>query len=153
MTLWHFLHDYPPALVRLCARRSVGGKHVVAISSQEIAILSGLPVSRVQEISEFTSWDEVTIAEAQKFCTACGFDPANSAHRKRQSMYLLVCRKKRPNQPLPPPRYLRRSPYWTTEFLPIIQILRSYSEHSLGSKNTESPGSRSNQVLQRTNVA
>jgi hypothetical protein len=124
MPFWEYLKQYPPALVRLCARRSVGAKHVVAVSAQEIAILSGLPVSRVVEVSQSLSWDDITLSEARKFCEACGFDPTVGLHRKRQAIYLLVCRKKRPNQPLQPPKYLRASPHWRTEFLPLIQSLR-----------------------------
>lgn len=111
-------------MVRLCARRSRGGKNVVALTDPEIAIDSGLPLSRVLEIGEMTDWGDVTVSEAERFCSACRFDPTSAVQRKRQAIYVFVCQKKRPNKP---PHYLQASPHWETVFLPLIQKLRSCS--------------------------
>lgn len=122
MTLWSYLEAYSPLMVRLCARRSIGGKNVVALGSQEIAIASGLPAGRIVEISWSLDWEEITIGEARAFCAACNFDPTLRDHRDRQSRYAHICRKRYPNQL---PQYLLRSPFWRTEFAPMIERLRS----------------------------
>src|SRR5689334_23156842 len=111
-SLWRYLDSYSPLVVRLCARRSIGGKHVVALSIQEIALQSGIPVSRLSDISWSLDWNDVTIAEARAFCAACNFDPTIRIHRDRQARYAAICAKNRPNQF---PNYLRQSPYWETE--------------------------------------
>lgn len=122
MRLWAYLDNYSPLVVRLCARRSIGGKHVVALSSQEIAITSGLPALRVAEISWLLEWDEVLVGEARRFCAACNFDPTSRLDRERQAAYARRCLTYRPNQY---PEYLRQSPLWQTEFLPLLRHLRS----------------------------
>jgi len=117
---WKLLYDHPPALIRLCARRRVRGKTVRAISLQEIAIASGLPLARVQVISQSVTWDGVTIPEAERFVAGCNFDPLNPADRNRQNAYKRSCTT-RPSKFL----FLRQSPWWETEFRPLIDLLKS----------------------------
>jgi len=122
MTPWKHLTENPPFLVRLMARRSVGGKHVVSMSLAEIAIASGLPLARVSEISASDSWDQVTVGEAARFCAACQFDPLNTLDRNRKAAYFRQCQKQ-PHQTRF--QFLRKSPAWKTELLPLISRLRS----------------------------
>lgn len=115
---WKILSSYPPVLVRLLARRRIDGKHVRAISTEEVAILAGLPLPRVREISAMTAWDAVTVGEAERFCLACGFDPLNATHRNRYRAYERGCRIRPQGQWF---AYLRSSPWWQSEFIPLIQ--------------------------------
>lgn len=121
-TFWEYLDDYPPAVVRLMARTTNFGAGVRALSSAEIALTCGMPISRVVEISYLMEWATVPIGEARAFCTGCNFDPTLRAVRKRQALYLSQC--SNPLNPRPPP-YLRSSPYWEKEFLPLLLHLKS----------------------------
>lgn len=120
MTAWQLLTANPPAKVRLMARRRVLGKTVRAVSLQEISIASGLPLARVQAISQSTTWDGITIPEAERFIAGCNFDPLSPADRNRQSAYTRSCKSRKSQF-----AFLRKSPWWETEFLPLIQLLRS----------------------------
>lgn len=133
-TFWQSLRQFPPILVRLSARFVIGGKNVRALSHREIAIASGIPLSRCNAIGEAFSWDDITIAEAEGFCAACNFDPTNAQHRERQRDYTRLCQTKYPTRP---PHYLRNSPFWTTEFLPLIQRLKIFSADSMKSPSPE----------------
>jgi hypothetical protein len=117
---WKILHAHPPALVRLCARRPVKGKTIRAVSIQEIAITSGLPLERVREISQSVNWDNITIPEAERFIAGCNFDPLSSNDRNRQSAYNRSCQNRKPQF-----KFLKASPWWETEFLPLIRLLQS----------------------------
>lgn len=101
------------------ARRKLVGKTVRAISIQEIAIASGMPLARVSAIAQSTTWDGVTIPEAERFCAACGFDPLNPDDRNRQSAYNRSCKTRRSQF-----AFLKKSPWWESEFLPLIQLLK-----------------------------
>lgn len=109
-------------MVRLFARRN--GR---AISREEIAITSGIPLARIIEISQSLSWDGITIPDPERFCAACHFDPTNPNDLRRQRNYAYVCNRKKMGRI---PYYLRASPYWLTEFLPLIQRLRESSSAS-----------------------
>lgn len=116
---WRHLHDNPPAMVRLMARRRITGKQVVALTLREIAIASGMPLARVTEISFRDSWSGIGIDEAEKFCAACQFDPTRYADRNRKDAYNRACKRHRPF------KYLMVSPVWETELKPLISRLRS----------------------------
>lgn len=120
---WNALAAFPPILVRISARRRVGGNNCCALSSQEIAIVADIPLDRVREISEQPIWDHITIGEAERFCKACNFDPTNPADLKRQREYARSCQTN-PNRV--PFLYLRRSPWWTTEFKPLVDLLSRF---------------------------
>lgn len=119
---WKLLHDNPPARVRLYARRRVKTKTVRAISLQEIAIASGLPLARVQTISQCLNWEGITITEAERFVAGCGYDPLNPQDRNRQSAYDRSCQTR---QKMTSFTYLKKSPFWATEFLPLIKRLKA----------------------------
>lgn len=92
------------------------------LAIEEIAIVAGLPLARVIAISQQTGWDDITIAEAERFVKACGFDPFNSADRNRKGAYFHACKKKPPSHRF---QYLQTDARWTTEFLPLIKRLQS----------------------------
>jgi len=123
------LINHPPAAVRLFARRkkSPKSKQIEVLTLQEIAISSGLPMVRVKAISQMVTWDTVTIPEAERFCAGCQFDPLNPADRNRKSAYTRSCQKKS----TPPYSYLRKSPLWLTEFVPLIRRLQSQKRSSV----------------------
>lgn len=126
-------------MVRLAARRSTGGKHVVALSHQEIAIASGITFARVLEISESFDWRRVFISEVEAFCRACNFDPTCAGDRERQREYIRRCQKQSPGRP---PHYLMCSPFWATQFLPLIHRLRSQPQSSTESDSSSSLNER-----------
>jgi hypothetical protein len=116
MNAWTYLDNHPPAVVRLMARRRMRGKTVKAVSIQEVAIAANLPLERAQKIARLLSWDNVTLSEARSFCTGCGFDPFSAADRNRKSAYLRSCKTF---------GYLRRSPFWESEFQPLIESIKA----------------------------
>ena len=110
---------YPPPLVRCLARRRLAGSHVVAMSDEEVALSSEIPVDRIREIAQSVDWESVPVYEAENFCKACNFDIFNSADRNRAGAYLRKGAKF---------LYLRTSPHWATTFLPLIKLMRNAKE-------------------------
>ncbi len=109
--------QYPPGLVRLMARRKVGTKQVVALTDEEIAVLSGLPLHTVQEIYWAKDWEHISFGHVRRFVAGCQFDPTLSADRNRASAYLR--QKGKPSY-----RYLKQSPLWDTVFRPLARNLK-----------------------------
>lgn len=116
---WKILSSHPPAKIRLMARRRLAGKTVRAVSIQEIAIASGLPLTRVKVIAQQLDWKGVDIPEAERFCAGCNFDPLDPDDRNRQSAYERSCKNRQSQF-----AFLRKSPWWETEFLPLIESLK-----------------------------
>jgi hypothetical protein len=110
MTPWRHLVDNPPGAVRLMARRKLQTKTIRAISDEEIAIASGIPLARVQAIYHLKNWDGVPVGELRGFCKACGFDPFSGADRNRRNTYVRTAQW----------TYLKKSPWWATIFEPLI---------------------------------
>lgn len=135
LSCWKWLEAFPPITVRLAARGGAG-RAVVALSHQEIAIETGIPLARIIEISESFDWRGVTISEAEAFCRACNFDPTNAADRKRQRDYIRICQKKTPGRA---PHFLTSSPWWRSQFLPLIDLLRSRPTSSTESESSALP--------------
>ena len=113
-TTWALLDEYPPYLVRCFAKKRLTGKRIRAISDEEIAIVSQIPLARVRAIYDSRTWDEVTVHELRWFCSACDFDPEDSAARNRLPAY-------RNQRGGPKFTYLKKSPQWTTVFRPLIR--------------------------------
>jgi hypothetical protein len=113
-TPWEILNDYPPALVRLLARKQFSPKHVRAMSDQEVAVAAEMPVSEIQRISKLVSWDTLVIPKIQAFCTGCNFDPFDCYDRNRARAYTRSSAKF---------SYLKQSGNWSTTYLPLIKIL------------------------------
>lgn len=127
-TPWESLDAFPPPYCRLFAKKPGGGTEDMAVTDAELAIRSGIPLSRINEISRSSSWAGVALGEMRLFFEACNFDPTNALHRARVNQYNKVC-KKRQTVPF---HYLRKSPKWETEFLPlyimVMKIMKSKSE-------------------------
>lgn len=117
--LWPHLENYPPIKVRLLAHS--GGNRPVWISHAELAITCGLTLARVIEISGMSDWDDVTFSEMRKFCEGCRFDPTVPAQRQRVADYEYRCLQ-RHSQPM---QWLKRSPRYQTEVLPLIHRLNT----------------------------
>lgn len=112
---WEILTKYPPIFVRLYAKERSGARMHCALSDQEIALRGGLPLDKVQDISKMTTWENVKIGDAEKFCVGCNFDPFNYLDRNRISAYSKKCTW----------AFLRRSDHWNTTFLPLIRIFQN----------------------------
>jgi hypothetical protein len=107
---WKTFELNPPGAVRLMARRKLATKTIRAVSDEEIAIASGIPLARVQAIYHLRSWDGVPLGEVRAFCKACAFDPFSGADRNRRNSYVRTAQW----------TYLKKSPWWATTFEPLI---------------------------------
>ncbi len=116
---WSHLEQYPPVKVRLLAHTD--DNRPIWISDAELAILSGIALPRVKAIGRSATWDDITFSEVRSFCAACRFDPTAAAQRKRVADYEYRCltRKSQPMQ------WLKRSPRYQEEAVPLIQLLSS----------------------------
>jgi len=114
-TIWQTINRYPPILVRLLARKS----HGAALSTMEIAEISGLSPAAVEAISQTLSWDGITVSQLQSFLKGCKIDLFNPRQRKRIEVYL---RGKMINGQRKPPnyRYLKKDPLWLTYYQPLM---------------------------------
>ena len=125
---WNFLAAYPPPYCRLFAKEAGGGMSDLSVTDAELAIRSGIPLSRIREISRCPTWNDIPTEEMRRFFEACNFDPTNATHRERVKQYERVCKTRK----TVPFHYLRRSPKWETEFLPlylmVLKIMQSRGE-------------------------
>lgn len=138
LTFWQALEHYPPVYVRLLAKKGTLGRAIYALTDAELAIMTGMTIERIREISRMLTWDEVTLGECRSFCDAARFDPTVGSFRKRVYNYRARCQKL--NQI--PFHYLRVSPKWESEFLPLIRLLSSHPSHSTAFPGASSPAKR-----------
>lgn len=117
VTFWSVFTDFPPYYIRLFAKKDA----YTALSEAEIAIASGLSLNRVREIVQLEDWGTVTFGEIVAFTAACNFDPTSRRDRHRVWQYEYTCRTRKKV----PFYYLRKSPKWESEILPIIRRLQS----------------------------
>jgi hypothetical protein len=117
MTPWQAWDAFPPYLVRLLAKSG----SFVAMTDAEIAIGSGIDLVRVREINFKTAWRGVDTWEQRAYVAACRFDPTNPKDRRRVINYEFICTMRNAK----PGAYLRRSPKWESELLPIIKMIQS----------------------------
>lgn len=118
---WEVLAEFPPYYVRILAKTPKPGRGTdLAISDAEIAIGSGLDINRVREISRMMGWHAVTLLEFGAFTKACNFDPTSAADRRRCNQYEYICTRRK----VIPFAYLRSSPKWESEFLPLVKMLK-----------------------------
>lgn len=120
-TLWQVLEKFRPCYVRILAKRPGSGLRDLGLTDADIAISSGISLSRVREINRMINWHECTVGEVLAYTTACNFDPANPVDRARVNQLTYVC-KKRGTKPF---QYLRKSPRYESEILPILHLLKS----------------------------
>ena len=118
-TPWESLDAFPPPYCRLLAKNKGSGRSGnMAVTDAELAIKSGIPLARVIAISRSENWSAVTTGEMRRFFEACNFDPTNALHRQRVKQYERVCTQRKTT----PFLYLRNSPRWESEFLPMYLI-------------------------------
>jgi len=115
-SFWSCLQEFPPYYVRLLAKNGP----MTALSDAEIAIASGIDINRVRAINMMTDWQQVTIGEMMRYTLACNFDPTRSADRTRAHDYEYRCSKRNTT----PFTYLKNSPKWESEILPVLMILQ-----------------------------
>lgn len=119
---WTKLDRFPPVAVRLLACKRVPGKGKVALSDEEIAQRSGLPLPEIKSLSWLVSWDNVPVRRVREFSEACGVFFTNRRSMRTLSCYL----KNRPSY-----KYLKKSPLWKGQFQPMISLfLESQLKHS-----------------------
>lgn len=119
-TLWQVLERYPPIEVRLLAKRPGSGLRDLWLTDSDVAIHSGIPLTRIREISRMADWMDCTVAEVLAYTLACNFDPANPRDRQRVQQYQYLARK-RGYQPC---QYLKKSPRYESEILPLLLLIR-----------------------------
>lgn len=127
-TPWEYFEAYPPPYCRMLAKKPGSGLCDMAVTDAELAIRANIPISRIREISQLESWADVPMDEMRRFFDACNFDPTNASHRQRIRTYEYKCKTRK----CAPFNYLRKSPKWETEFLPLLllvnRIMKSRSE-------------------------
>lgn len=74
-TLASILGSFTPCVVRMLARKGKGAGSV-QLTHIEVAHASGLALAKVRRISRLTSWDSVTVGDADKFMRGCGINIA-----------------------------------------------------------------------------
>lgn len=116
ITFWAALQAFPPYYVRMLAKTG----HAAALTDADIAIASGIDINRVREIKCMANWDSVTFGEILRYTTACNFDPTRHKDRHRAKKYEYVCQKRN----VMPFKYLRKSPKWESEMLPVLRLLQ-----------------------------
>lgn len=112
-TLEH-LNYFPPVLLRVFARSESRGKGVVSLSNREIAIMSGLPLAKVERLSALHSWSGVTFGDMVSFFDGCRFNPMDNTHRNRLFAYL------NSNGGSPQYQFVKRSAHYESELLPLL---------------------------------
>lgn len=124
LTPWEAWDRFPPYYVRLLAKSA----RCVAMTDTEIAIRSGIDLSRVRQIKFFgliehtnEPWRGMDTWEQRAYVEACRFDPTDARCRRRVKIYEETCQMRN----TPPGAYLRRSPNWETELLPIVRLVQS----------------------------
>lgn len=108
------INNFPPVLLRVFARTGSRGKNVTSLSNREIAIISGLPVSKVEFLSTQKSWDNVLFSEMIAFFEGCRFNPFDPHDRNRLFAYLAT------NSGNPQYQFVKRAPHYETELKPIL---------------------------------
>ena len=116
ITPWEAMDRFPPYYVRLLAKNGP----CVAMTDAEIAIGSGIDLSRVREIKFMQTWSALGYGEMRAYLAACRFDPTDAKCRKRVVTYEFICTMRNSA----PGAYLRRSPKWESELLPVIQSIK-----------------------------
>lgn len=114
--VWEYLDAFPPPYCRCLAKEPGSGRCDMAVTDAELAIRSGIPIDRVREISRMENWDAVSLGEMRAFFKGSNFDPTNAECRQRISQYQHKCQTRK----TVPFLYLRKSPKWETELLPLL---------------------------------
>lgn len=114
LSLTEKLDRFPPVAVRLLARVSAN-RHTRALLDGEVASQSeGLTIREVRHISRLATWDEVTVGTMRMFLRGCGADLDSRDWLRQNAAYMRKIKSI--------PRFLLRSPEWSTTFEPLIDI-------------------------------
>lgn len=113
LTLPSKLDRFPPVAIRLLARGRKGTR-THALTTAEISARSGLSVSEIAHLSRQTKWDEISVDTMLLFIKGCGADLDSRDWLRKNSAYMQDIRGI--------PRFLRRSPEWSSVFEPLIRI-------------------------------
>lgn len=116
---WDYLDAFPPPYCRLLGKEPGGGSADMAIPAAILAIRANLRLSRVWEICQQETWDDIPTSEMRRFFKGINFDPTNAQDRARVTKYEIICQERK----TAPFHYLRRSPKWETEFLPLLLLV------------------------------
>lgn len=115
MKFWKKIDRFPPVACRLLARHKYGKP----LSSQEIAVSSGLSILRVEAISDQTSWRGIDVLELRAFTEACGIHLEDHAKMKRIEQYIARA---------PKFTYLKRSSLWESYYAPLFRKWIKYEQ-------------------------
>lgn len=113
LNFWQTSELIPPILARLMARKT----HGRPLTDVEIARAAGLTADRVFILQNMTSWNDISIVEAQKFLVGCGIDFCNRRQMDRTRAYL----PRSGNKHITSWKYLRMSPEWRTKYEPLMR--------------------------------
>lgn len=69
-TITNVLSGFPPIVMRALARAG-RGQACRLLSDKEVASGSGLPIGAIKRISQLTTWDSITVSDADKFMVGC----------------------------------------------------------------------------------
>jgi hypothetical protein len=121
LTFTEKLDRFPPVAVRLLARRIAPDGHtVIALGDGEIAKASGLSISQVRTLSRLTNAGSIEIDIQQAFYRGCGANLDDRDWLRKNAAYMQSIKST--------PRYLLKSPHWTTTFEPLITIWLKYEQ-------------------------
>ncbi len=112
LTLQEKMDRFRPIVCRLLARRVVSGKITIALTDDEIAERSGLPLGEVKGMSWYHDWTGVPVNHMMAFMKGCGINIDDSRALK-YSWHLW--------NGVGKGAHLRRSPLWKTLFVPLIR--------------------------------
>lgn len=89
LTLNRRLLRLPPIICFIIARRTVGAnRRIVALSAEEIAKRSGLPIDRVIAISWMLTWNNVSVTDMLAYSQACDIDFNSCANIKTHDRFM-----------------------------------------------------------------
>lgn len=113
--LWERLEHFPPILVRLLARSPYGNP----LTTNDIALVSGLNPVIIEQISYETDWSNVSVLNWKLFMRGCRCDLTKRKDFHRIAAYL---RGKIENGQRTPPsfKYLKRNPLWKGYYQPLL---------------------------------
>lgn len=108
------LDRYPPILVRLLAVRGNRrrGSLSWAMTDQQIAGASGLPMSEIKRLSYSTTWNDIPVATMLRFLAACNVALENKRAFKRFEFWRRAGMLS----------HLHRSPEWESYFVELVEI-------------------------------
>lgn len=106
---------FPPLMCRLLARSNDGHNRAKAMTDEDIAKRSGLPMSEVKRISWSLSWNEIPFGSMLKFLKGCDIDFDDRFSIKNSTRMMNSGRF----------TYLRKHPLWEPQFKVMVAYWRT----------------------------